>query len=98
VLELIVGALVVAIFLPFVVPLSVLFGGGRPDPAPNWLLMVPLCGLGLLAIIVGALVNSAHNTFTSASWTLAYRQMTAPRGPMAAPVPPVPPTGPLGEG
>ena len=34
----------------------------------------------LLAIVLGALIGSVLNTFTSVTWTLAYRELTAGRG------------------
>jgi len=36
----------------------------------------PICCGGLVAIVLGALIGSVVNTFTSATWTLAYREMT----------------------
>jgi hypothetical protein len=57
-----------ALFVPFVAVLA------NVDPGP-WLIAPVGCG-GLLAIIVAALVGSIVETFTSATWTLAYRELT----------------------
>ena len=46
----------------------------RTDPG-GWAL-IPICGGGLLAIVASAVIGSVVQTFTSATWTLAYRQMT----------------------
>jgi len=39
-----------------------------------WIL-VPICGGSLIAFVLWALISSVVNTFTSATWTLAYREM-----------------------
>ncbi len=64
---------------------SVIFGGlaiviaptfavfAQPDPGA-WLL-VPMCFGGLLGAIVFAVINSVVETFSSATWTLAYREL-----------------------
>ena len=44
------------------------------EPGP-WLIAPACCG-GLVALIVFALVAAVIETFTSASWTLAYRELT----------------------
>lgn len=36
----------------------------------------PICSANLLIAIVAALINSIVTTFSSATWTLAYRRMT----------------------
>ena len=42
-----------------------------------WLtLIVPACFAGLVMVIAFVLINSVVTTFTSATWTLAYREMT----------------------
>jgi len=38
--------------------------------------LIPICGGGLLVIVASALIGSVVQTFTSATWTLAYRGMT----------------------
>jgi len=71
VIGLVIGAIVLAgvmaIALPLIGALDITDVGG-------WVL-VPICGGGLIAMIVGALIGSVINTFTSATWTLAYREM-----------------------
>lgn len=64
---------------------SVIFGGlaivfaptfpvfAQPDPGA-WLL-VPMCFGGLLGAIVFAVISSVVETFSSAAWTLAYREL-----------------------
>jgi hypothetical protein len=59
---------IIAIAAPFIA----IFSSGQPGP---WL-VVPICFGGLLAIIIGAFVNSIVETFTSTTWTLAYRELT----------------------
>jgi hypothetical protein len=49
------------------------------EPGLWWL--GPLCIGGLLGTIIFALLRSIVVTFTSATWTLAYREMTAPEHP-----------------
>jgi hypothetical protein len=46
----------------------------RTDPGA-WAL-IPICGGGLLVIVASAVIGSVVQTFTSATWTLAYREMT----------------------
>lgn len=41
----------------------------------SWI-VVPICLGGLLGIILSALIGSIVTTFTSATWTLAYRELT----------------------
>lgn len=43
---------------------------------PGWWLIGPLCVGGVIGTIIFALIRSIVLTFTSASWTLAYREMT----------------------
>ena len=52
-----------------------------------WILVPIGCG-GLLAIVVSALIGSIVQTFTSATWTLAYREMIG-LGTLSADVEPV---------
>jgi hypothetical protein len=72
VIGLILGGIVaggtLALFAPFVAAFS------RAEPGP-WIL-VPICAGGLLGVIVFALIASIVQTFTSATWTLAYREFT----------------------
>jgi hypothetical protein len=77
-----VGIVLVGVAVPFVAI------GANIDPGP-WLL-VPICGGGLIAIIVGSLISAIVTTFTSATWTLAYREMVG-----MAPAPTAEPEGEL---
>ncbi|MFN2217710.1 MAG: hypothetical protein ACK2UA_03840 [Anaerolineae bacterium] len=52
------------------------------DPGP-WLI-APICCGGLVFVIVAALINAIVQTFTSATWTLAYRDMVGLSAPPAA--------------
>ena len=47
-------------------------------------IFAPICCGGLVFMIVGALVSAIVQTFTSATWTLAYREMIGLAGPPAA--------------
>jgi hypothetical protein len=72
VLGIIVGVIVFAVAMAFIVPFIALVVNIDME---GWA-VVPLCCGGLLAIIVGALISALIETFTSATWTLAYREMT----------------------
>jgi hypothetical protein len=65
-----------AIALPFI-PIW-----AKADPGP-WV-VVPICCGGLLGIILVALISAVVTTFTSAAWTLAYRDLTGWPGAAAA--------------
>jgi len=52
------------------------------DPGPWY--FVPICCGGLIAVVAAALINAIVQTFTSATWTLAYRDMIGLSGPPAA--------------
>lgn len=74
---------VIAIGLTLIaVPFAVLFGNSDPGP---WM-MLALCGGGLFALLAGALVGSVLEVFTSASWTLLYRDLTGRGAAVPAPV------------
>jgi hypothetical protein len=80
VLGLVIGGIAFAIMLPILLPVGALManaGGSTPNAA----LLVPICGFGLLGIVVAAIIGAVVNTFTSATWTVAYREMTAPLAP-----------------
>lgn len=47
-----------------------------PSVDPGTWLIVPACFAGLVMVIVFALIKSVVTTFSSATWTLAYREMT----------------------
>ena len=76
VLAIVVGIVMVATVVPFVAL------GASIDPGP-WLL-APICGGGLIAIILGSLISAIVEVFTSATWTLAYREMVGLAGAPAA--------------
>ncbi len=69
-------AVLAATVLPFVALVA------NIDPGP-WLI-APICCGGLLAVIAAALINAIVQTFTSATWTLAYREMVGMSGPVPA--------------
>jgi hypothetical protein len=68
VFAIVVGGGLLVLAAPFVT----LFSRIRPGA---WVL-IPICGGGLLVMVAGALIGSVVQTFTSATWTLAYRKMT----------------------
>ncbi len=68
VIAVVVFAVVFAVFLPFI-PLF-----ANTDAGP-WLI-APICCGGLIIVVVAALISSIVETFSSATWTLAYREMT----------------------
>lgn len=73
VLGLVIGAIAVGLGLLLITPFLVLVGVSDESV----LSFVPfLCG-GLIGLILFALVRSVVTTFVSASWTLAYRELTA---------------------
>jgi hypothetical protein len=68
------GALIFAVILAFGVPFGFLaaLGGAKLG---GWM-VAPLCCGGLVLMIVLAVITSIVETFTSATWTLAYRELT----------------------
>jgi hypothetical protein len=81
VLGLALGALIFAAIMAFGLPLGFLtaLGGAKLGA---WM-VAPVCCGGLVIAIVLALVTSIIETFTSATWTLAYRKLA---GLVAVPV------------
>lgn len=73
VIGLVFGVVVASVVAAIAVPLVAVFS--QTDPGP-WIL-VPLIVGGLIAMVIGALIQSVFQTFSSAVWTLAYRQMSA---------------------
>jgi hypothetical protein len=71
VIALVIGGLIFGALAAVIAPIFAVFS--RTDPGA-WL-VVPMCFGGLLGAIVFALISSVVETFTSASWTLAYRQL-----------------------
>jgi hypothetical protein len=65
-------ALIMGALVAVAAPLFVIFGNVEPGP---WI-VAPLCCGGLLAVIVFALIGAVVETFTSATWTLVYRELT----------------------
>jgi hypothetical protein len=62
-------AIIAALAAPFLLLLL-------PSVDPGIWLIVPACFAGLVMVIVFALIKSVVTTFTSTTWTLAYREMT----------------------
>ncbi len=85
VLGLVIGGIAFAIALPIVLPVAGMLSRTGVSSAPNWLLLAPICGLGLIGIVVAALISSVLNAFTSSTWTVAYREMTGPQAPVVPP-------------
>ncbi|MBN1139615.1 MAG: hypothetical protein JXM73_23785 [Anaerolineae bacterium] len=71
VIGMIVGGVVLVGVMAVALPIIGLF---TTTDVGAWVL-VPICGGGLAAMILGAIIGSVVNTFTSATWTLAYREM-----------------------
>ena len=83
VIGLAIAAVVFGVVAVALIPFIVAIAAGT-DPG-LWLL-APVCGGGLIAIIVFALISAIVETCSSATWTLAYREMTGPAQPVAEPV------------
>jgi hypothetical protein len=66
------GAVIVGGMMVIVAPLVAVVVRIRPGP---WMI-VPICLGGLLGALVLAVIGSIVETFRSATWTLAYRQLT----------------------
>jgi hypothetical protein len=69
---LVIGFLIFGGLAMVIAPLFALFAQSEPGV---WL-VVPMCFGGLLGAIVFALISSVVETFTSATWTVAYRELT----------------------
>ena len=82
VLGLVIAAITALIMLPLIASIAALFGASANN-ASNWLL-VPVCGLGLVATVIGAIIGAIVTTFTSSAWTVAYRELIKPPAPRAA--------------
>jgi hypothetical protein len=70
VLVIVVGGGLLVLLLPFFASVV------SADPGA-WILLPVACG-GLLVVVVPAVIGSVVETFTSATWTLAYREMIGP--------------------
>ncbi len=75
VVGLVLGAVVAGGIMGLVTPFGIAFGEANVEPGA-WIL-APLCLGGLLAFVVLSLIRSIVETFSSATWTLVYRQFTA---------------------
>jgi hypothetical protein len=75
ILFVLIATILIAAFVPFIA----LFAA--TDPGAWW--AVPICCGGIVAIVVGALLSAIIQTFSSATWTLAYREMTGMAVPAA---------------
>jgi hypothetical protein len=79
-LGLVIAAVIVVGLMVVGVPSALFFGSIDPG---LWM-VAPLCCGGLLALIAFALIGSVVETFTSATWTLAYRELTGLAAPPEA--------------
>jgi hypothetical protein len=73
VIGLAVGAVIVFVLFLSLFPLFMILAATELE----WLIVGSVCCLGPVAIIVAALVGAIIQTFSSATWTLAYREMTS---------------------
>ena len=80
VIGIVMGAVIAGPIIALAAPFMARAGG--MDPAA-WVI-IPICLGGLLWVILMAIIGSVVETFTSATWTLAYRQFTG-----SAALPPV---------
>lgn len=71
------GIVIFIIFGLIMVALAIPFLGLFAFDEPGLWWIGPICFGGLVGVIVFALIRSILTTFTSATWTLAYREMTA---------------------
>jgi hypothetical protein len=62
-------------------PFIAVFANSQPGP---WVIAPIVCG-GLLALVVGGLISAIVETFTSATWTLTYRELTGASAPAVEP-------------
>jgi hypothetical protein len=72
IISIVVAVLLFGSLAAIVAPFIALFTNIRPG---IWI-VAPICFGGLLAIIVFALIQSIYEAFSSATWTLAYRELT----------------------
>jgi hypothetical protein len=81
VIGLIFAGLIVAAVAAFAVPFVAVVANTKPGA---WLI-APLCCGGIVALIVGGLIGAVVETFTSATWTLTYRELTGSSEPVVEP-------------
>jgi hypothetical protein len=72
-------AVLVVLALPFIALVT--------NVDPGAFLFLPICCGGLVAVIAAALIGAIVETFTSATWTLAYREMIAGMAALPGPAP-----------
>ncbi|MBN1659947.1 MAG: hypothetical protein JXA93_16205 [Anaerolineae bacterium] len=70
IIGLIVGVVILGAIAVVAAPFLAIFTNVDPE---GWM-FIPICFGGLLAMILGAIIGAIVNTFTSATWTLAYRE------------------------
>ncbi len=75
-LFLVIGMILFGLIFGAMLGLSLPLVGIFSQVDPGAWVLVPICFGGILALIVGALVGAIVQTFTSATWTLAFREMT----------------------
>ena len=80
VLGLVIAAIAGGIAVAVAVPFAAAFANVEPGP---WIAAPVFCG-GLLMVLIAALIGSIVETFSSATWTLAYREMTGLSAPAAS--------------
>jgi hypothetical protein len=74
---LVIGFIVAGVIVaPLVAVMMPLFMAMTRGGSPSGWILIPICFGGLLWVILTALIGSVVQTFTSATWTLAYRQFT----------------------
>jgi hypothetical protein len=74
VIGLVLGAIVLVVVLIVAVPFGIASYAGRGSN----LLALSAIGIGLIGAVIGAIIGSVVEAFTSATWTLAYRELTGP--------------------
>jgi hypothetical protein len=80
---LVIGLVIGAVVAAGVAVIALPFLGTMSQTNPGAWIVAPICFGGLVGAIVFALIGSIIETFTSATWTLAYREFTGMA--MAAP-------------
>jgi hypothetical protein len=83
VIGLVFAAVIAGAVMALALPFFAVFG--QTESSAWWI--VPLSCGSLIAVIVGALIQSVYQVFYSATWTLAYRQLTGSAAPSVAPTP-----------
>lgn len=84
--------ILLGIAAPFGIPIAALVGSSDPSTWP-WALIVTG---GLVLFVVGLFARSVLQTFSTATWTLAYRELTGLQSqltPSPRPLPPTPDSG-----